>query len=44
MPMASLWEIRLSMIVHDTPMLLSAPPFEQTLPEPSAPPKTLLTT
>jgi len=31
-------------MVHDTPMLLIAPPLEHTLPAPSAPPKVLLTT
>jgi len=29
--------------VHETPMLLSAPPFAQELPRPSPPPKVLLT-
>src|SRR5690242_9114636 len=29
--------------IHDTPMLLSAPPFEHTPPWPEAPPKVLLT-
>jgi hypothetical protein len=32
------------MTVCETPMLLRPPPFEQTLPRPSLPPKVLLTT
>src|ERR1022692_4039769 len=35
-PIARLWAIRLSRITHETPMLLSAPPFEHT---PRRPPR-----
>ena len=43
-PTARLWEKRLLMMVHDTPMLAMAPPLEQRLPLPSQPPNVLLTT
>jgi hypothetical protein len=43
-PVAWLWVKTLLSTVHETPMLLSAPPLEQALPSPGAPPKVELTT
>ena len=44
LPMASLKLSTLLMTCHDTPMLLSAPPFEHRLPRFARPPKVLLVT
>ena len=44
LPMAVLKLSTLFSTTHDTPMLLSAPPFEQLLPWPWAPPNVLLVT
>ena len=41
---AVLWLNTLLSTTHETPMLLSPPPFEHSPPSPGAPPKVLLTT
>ena len=42
--MARLWLMTLFSTTQDTPMLLSAPPFEHCPPRPFAPPNVLCTT
>src|SRR5690606_9422495 len=42
-PTAEFSEKRLFRMFHETPMLLSAPPFAHELPRPCAPPNVLLT-
>ena len=42
-PTAVFWDSSELMMFHETPMLLSAPPFAPELPKPALPPNVLLT-